>query len=225
MEKLFKRKNNNESAITLIALVITIIVLLILAGISISMLTGENGLLTKAGVAKDENIIGEEKEQVKLAYVSVMTKKLENSVDEENLQAELNNSMGTGKTSVSTNGDNSLNVYFRDTNHNYNISGGVVTKIEDEEVPEGKVAKIRSTYYETLQAAFDAVPNNNTQTEVVLLSNISENVSIETNKNIILNLNNKKITNFDRTLEVEDLGEIVEYKQPVLEIKTNGVLE
>ena len=38
----------NNKGITLIALVITIIVLLILAGVSIAMLTGENGLLTKA---------------------------------------------------------------------------------------------------------------------------------------------------------------------------------
>ena len=36
---------NSEKAITLISLVVTIIVLLILAGISINMLTGENGIL------------------------------------------------------------------------------------------------------------------------------------------------------------------------------------
>ena len=39
-------KENNIKGITLIALVITIIVLLILAGVSIAMLTGQNGLLT-----------------------------------------------------------------------------------------------------------------------------------------------------------------------------------
>ena len=44
-------KRNN--GITLIALVITIIVLLILAGVSIAMLTGENGILTQARNAKD----------------------------------------------------------------------------------------------------------------------------------------------------------------------------
>ena len=43
-----------EKGITLIALVITIIVLLLLAGISIAMLTGENGILTKANKAKEE---------------------------------------------------------------------------------------------------------------------------------------------------------------------------
>ena len=53
-----KNTKNNQlresKGITLIALVITIIVLLILAGVSIAMLTGENGLLTKANEAKDK---------------------------------------------------------------------------------------------------------------------------------------------------------------------------
>ena len=47
----------NQKGITLIALVITIIVLLILAGVSIAMLTGENGILTRANdsqVATDD---------------------------------------------------------------------------------------------------------------------------------------------------------------------------
>lgn len=44
---------NKQSGITLIALVITIIILLILAGISIAMLMGENGILKKAQLAKE----------------------------------------------------------------------------------------------------------------------------------------------------------------------------
>lgn len=44
----------NNKGITLIALVITIIVLLILAGVSIAMLTGTNGVLTRATDASDE---------------------------------------------------------------------------------------------------------------------------------------------------------------------------
>ena len=48
-DKRMKKKTNlkNFSGITLIALVITIIVLLILAGVSIAMLTGNNGILTR----------------------------------------------------------------------------------------------------------------------------------------------------------------------------------
>ena len=47
-------KKQRNRGITLIALVITIIVLLILAGVSIAMLTGENGILTQAQKAKTE---------------------------------------------------------------------------------------------------------------------------------------------------------------------------
>ena len=43
-----------NKGITLIALVITIIVLLILAGVSIAMLTGENGILNQAQRSKNE---------------------------------------------------------------------------------------------------------------------------------------------------------------------------
>ena len=48
------RKKDNQYGITLIALVITVIVLLILAGVSIAMLTGQNGILTQAQKAKTE---------------------------------------------------------------------------------------------------------------------------------------------------------------------------
>ena len=74
---------NKNSGITLIALVITIIVLLILAGISISMLSGDNGLLKRAGQARDDTVVGQEKEQVELAYISAAVKKLGDDVDEE----------------------------------------------------------------------------------------------------------------------------------------------
>ena len=49
-----KGKIKERKGITLIALVITIIVLLILAGVSIAMLTGENGILSQAQRAKTE---------------------------------------------------------------------------------------------------------------------------------------------------------------------------
>ena len=55
-----------NKGITLIALVITIIVLLILAGISISMLSGDNGILNKATQAKDATRGGEVQETVTL---------------------------------------------------------------------------------------------------------------------------------------------------------------
>ena len=63
-----KGKNMRNRGITLIALVITIIVLLILAGVSIATLTGDNGILTKATSAKTstEKATAEEKVSVEV---------------------------------------------------------------------------------------------------------------------------------------------------------------
>ena len=60
-----KIKKNN--GITLIALVITIIVLLILAGVAIAMLSGENGILNKAKDAKEKTEKGQEQEETTLS--------------------------------------------------------------------------------------------------------------------------------------------------------------
>lgn len=64
-----KRKIRNENAITLIALIITIIVLLILAGVTIVTLTGENGILTKTNRAQEESKKASIDEQVQLAFL------------------------------------------------------------------------------------------------------------------------------------------------------------
>ena len=66
----------NNKGITLIALVITIIVLLILAGITIAMLTGENGLLTKSSDAKVTDMRATADEKVNLA-ISAMNLELQ----------------------------------------------------------------------------------------------------------------------------------------------------
>ena len=57
----------SERAITLIALVVTIIVLLVLAGATLTLLIGENGIITRAEKAKAEAIIETEREELQLA--------------------------------------------------------------------------------------------------------------------------------------------------------------
>ena len=59
----------NNTGITLIALVITIIVLLILAGVSINMITGDDGLLIKATDASEKTKLEQEEEREKLGEV------------------------------------------------------------------------------------------------------------------------------------------------------------
>ena len=64
----------DQKGITLIALVITIIVLLILAAVSIAMLTGPNGLLTQASEAGDKTTQAEQVERINLALDTIYSK-------------------------------------------------------------------------------------------------------------------------------------------------------
>lgn len=115
---MFFRKENE--GITLIALVITIIVLLILAGVTIATLTGDNGILTKANKAKEQTEIGKEKEIVKLATTAVIT--TNNAIDKDSLQSELNKTAGDKKAEV-YNYNQKLQVYFTDSKRYYEIDG------------------------------------------------------------------------------------------------------
>ena len=60
------KKCTNKEGITLIALVVTIIVLLILAGVTLSLIAGSDGILGKATMAVDKNEIAMIKERVEL---------------------------------------------------------------------------------------------------------------------------------------------------------------
>ena len=68
-----KEKFKKTKGITLIALVVTIIVLLLLAGISISMLTGQNGILNRAAEAKEKTAKSQKEEKVKMAVMEAIS--------------------------------------------------------------------------------------------------------------------------------------------------------
>ena len=106
--KISKWSKISTAVITLIVLVITIIVLLILAGVSIAILTSENGILNQARRAKEETQVFSEKEAIKL---SMINKEL---TDEEkyNIGEEL-------RDRTLANGDNWKIVYVSSTNTTY----------------------------------------------------------------------------------------------------------
>ena len=92
MNKVLIRKN--AKGITLIALVITIIVLLILAGVSIAMLTGQNGILTQAQNAKTTNENKSAEEKVKLSIMAARSQSETGALDADKLIAEITNNYG-----------------------------------------------------------------------------------------------------------------------------------
>ena len=127
---------NKNRGITLIALIITIIVLLILAGVTIAMIMGDNGILNQATNASEKTKVSTEQEQVELAYTGVKTLKKVGSFTVDELQDELDNIVGDGLTVASLGGSNVYRVLFRETNNTYEIRDGKVSEVETVTVPD-----------------------------------------------------------------------------------------
>ena len=126
-----KEKLNNRG-ITLIALVITIIVLLILAGVSIAMLTGENGILTQAQNAKNDTEEAQDKEKINLAVSEAQIGDNEyQKLDTNNLQEAIDNQFEGRNVIVSGNGDGTFTVSVLDRLKDYIISGNTVQEERD----------------------------------------------------------------------------------------------
>ena len=115
-----KDKNMRNKGITLIALVITIIVLLILAAVSIATLTGENGILTRATDAKEQTEIAEEKEIVDRATIQSIGNNKRGNIVEDELQEQLDKITGNGKTETKII-RNKLIVEFIDSHRMYRV--------------------------------------------------------------------------------------------------------
>ena len=127
-----KQKLKENNGITLIALVITIIVLLILAGVSIAMLTGENGILTQAQNAKEETSIAEEKELIALAYNAVKAQEKGGTVTADKLDKELEKN----KADATQEGAN-IKVTFEESGREYIIDeNGNITEAGSKEPGE-----------------------------------------------------------------------------------------
>ena len=105
----------NQKGITMISLVITIIVLLILAAISVAMLTGNNGMIVESNKAREEHSVGEEKEIIKSSYSAIKIEllkkadgKREHPVPATDLQKQILDDMGISSgVSVAGSGDGS----------------------------------------------------------------------------------------------------------------------
>ena len=144
---IINENTKNEKGITLIALVITIIVLLILAAVSIAMLTGENGILKKASSAKEET---KKAELIELAQTDIIEKQADNngSITKKDLKSVLN------KYFLSVPDDLNNNTKLT-ANSNYgsyeialsDIYNGKITEYTENNVTEKMIADNPSKYY------------------------------------------------------------------------------
>ncbi len=119
----------NQRGITLIALVITIIVLLILAGVSIAMLTGENGILTRASQSADETAISAAKEAVALAINEALTEYYE-TVYVNGTSSSISTAVNAALSSLGTNYTGDASISYESTSG----TGTVTIKYGSKEV-------------------------------------------------------------------------------------------
>ena len=146
-------KVKTEKGITILVLVITIIVLLILAGITISAITGDNGIIKNAGKANEEAEIANEKEILEKATIQSMGNNKYGNIEENELQMELDKEVGEGKTQTSEIGEE-IEVVFIESDRYYTVDrdGNVTQIITEENVAETpayweKTTKIDEEWY------------------------------------------------------------------------------
>ena len=145
------QKIRKEQGITLLALVITIIILLILAGITISAITGDNGIIGNAGQAKEETEIANEKEIIEKATVQAMGNNKYGNIEESELQEQLDKETGEEKTEV-LNVEDEFEVVFHESNRYYTVDKdgnvqGAYEIIEDKYPGDITVGKDGETLY------------------------------------------------------------------------------
>ena len=162
MKKFKKKIFKSTKGITLIALVVTIIILLILAGVSIAMLTGNNGVLTQAKSAKENTRVGEVQEKVKLAAQAALTANLGNGIEKEKFQEELNNMFTQGEQ---------VGLEYDETNKKYTVT---IDKYEVEVSNMGAVGEAKEA---VIQAKLTLTYKNTEQ-------KVGENVAKVVDKNV-----------------------------------------
>ena len=135
MQKIVKNNKENkekdmvkkQTGITLIALVITIIVLLILAGVSIATLTGDNGILKQANQAKENNKVATAKEKVEVEALGSIDKS--GKFNKETFKDNLKTNLKLSDNDIVDNADGTITVKIDGYDVTVNGTTGEVTGV------------------------------------------------------------------------------------------------
>jgi len=129
--RLYTHGHSKERGITLIALVVTIVVLLILAGVSINLVLGNNGIISKAKESRTETRMSQIDEQVKLAIGDAYADGI-GSITDSGLKLALNNRLGEGTYDISGDETTGWKVTVKETGKTYDIaSNGKINSPEE----------------------------------------------------------------------------------------------
>ena len=139
MNKILKVKENR--GITLIALVITIIVLLILAAVSIATLTGQNGIITQAQNAKKQNEYATAKEKVNASIIAASSRSKKGDLDADKLIEQIKN---RGGTASKTNNGFPVNATVDGKNFKVDGDGNITEGTTPTPEPANKISNTES---------------------------------------------------------------------------------
>ena len=150
-----KKNNLGEKGITLIALVVTIVVLLILAGVSINALFGNNGIIEKAKEAQNAMTVATEKDQISLALTEwELTNKTEKTTFEKFMKGKF------GEDNVETVTENEVIVTMESANRYRVKTDGTITSTKGVSINKSSLTlKLQEgkTVTETLTASLSEI--------------------------------------------------------------------
>ena len=160
--------NRNKRGITLISLIVTIIVLLILAGVSLSFITGEDGIIKRAIDSKNVAEDAQVKEIVGLAYSQAYIKSFQEETDIANsMRTELERDYGVGNVEVSNNNGTYI-VEISEKGIYYIDSNGTVGNTSRPEIA-----------YEITQTNGNELVDGVTYTEALIKINVSNKADLD----------------------------------------------
>ena len=207
-----KTNLGKNKGITLIALVITIIILLILAGVSIAMLTGNNGILSQASKAKNETELASAREQLGLILTDVKMGAYENGeepkITEDNKNDILDYISGQDNVESVTGTDDGISVtidgedFLVDNNLNIkDMTQGVITSNIQVDIVEGAKIQFSSANPE------EFAKKEEYEMSKKIASTEGVKVASATNSIITIHMPNEETA----TLDLSDENAVVEY--------------
>ncbi|MBR2290675.1 MAG: hypothetical protein IJ867_08970 [Clostridia bacterium] len=169
-----KKQIAKKTGITLIALIITIIVLLILAGVTINVLVGDNGVVSKAMEASEKANSSSERELIETASIGSLTEESKyKKIDFVNFRNLINKQFEDDAITLKLNGNNSAFIKINNTDRFYYVDDTGKVLSNDE------VIKISTA--NDLKAFRDDVNNGNSYSGkvILLIDNITLNINEE----------------------------------------------
>ena len=173
------------------------------------------GILTRAKESKDKTIKAEEQERINIEVLASLDEY--GVLDLGILKNNINKHISNAKHDDSS--DFPLTVTYEETQNSYMICGNGKTLTSDIDA----VAMVDNEFYNTLQNAINIVPTDNTEKEVILLKDTTENLRTVNNTNIVLNLNHKTVNGGTNTT-INPKGTLI-IKNGTLKSENGKVLE